>query len=401
MLTSKGWLALGAAVALLVGGFFVGGPLYVLGSTLVALIVASRLLLVVAPRQVQVQRHIHPARVPAGASSRIDVEVRNDGRRRSRVVTVHDVISGTEGIELVLRPLDPGAVDHAAYQLPTTRRGTIEVGPLTLRWSDPFGLAERSVVAAGRRQVIVLPRIDPVVPVPRGRRDEPRSGADQQQAARADAGDFYALRPYAVGDDLRRVHWASSARHDELLVRQEEQPWHGRTTVVLDSWLATTTPAGFELAVSAAASVAVAASGRGDAVRLLTTAGHDSGTGTGQAHTAAILDHLATVARTPSGGGAGAVDRLTATGGGGALVVVASLADRVELRPLLALGRRFGALVLVRFHPSSWGATGPELDDVEVAGTEVRVDATTPFAAAWDRAVRGRRRAGATTGPAR
>jgi len=43
--------------------------------------------------------------------------------------------------------------------------------------------------------------------------------------------DFYALRPYVVGDDMRKVHWPSTARRDELMVRQDELPWQGRVTI--------------------------------------------------------------------------------------------------------------------------------------------------------------------------
>jgi uncharacterized protein (DUF58 family) len=400
VLTPKGWLALGAALALLVGGFFVGAPLYVLGSTLLVLLAASLLLLGTASVDVHVDRHVHPERVQAGSACRIDVVVRNDGRRRSGIVALRDVISGTEGIELVVRPLAPGATGQAAYQLPTSRRGIIEVGPLTLRWSDPFGLAERPVQAVGRREITVLPRIEPVAPLPRASRDEPRPGADHTRAASTNGGEFYALRPYAVGDDLRRVHWASSARHDDLLVRQEDQPWQGRTTILLDTAPGSTTDAGLELAVSAAASVLTAANARQDVLRLLTTTGHDSGFGVGHAHAAALLEHLALLERAEPRTGSSALDRLGATARGGALVVITSLLGPAELRPVVAVAARFGSLVLVRFDPSSWGGAGPALDDVVVPGTEVRATAATPFRQAWDRAVLGRRPARAARGPA-
>ena len=54
--------------------------------------------------------------------------------------------------------------------------------------------------------------------------------------------EFYSLRPYVVGDDLRRVHWPSTARRDELIVRQDERHWQGRTTVLLDVRRAVHTP---------------------------------------------------------------------------------------------------------------------------------------------------------------
>ncbi len=82
-----------------------------------------------------------------------------------------------------------------------------------------------------------------------------------------------------MGDDLRRVHWPSTARRDELTVRQDERHQQGRTTVLLDVRRAVHTDVSFERAVSAAASLLVAATVRGDEVRLVATDGTDSGYG--------------------------------------------------------------------------------------------------------------------------
>ena len=87
------------------------------------------------------------------------------------------------------------------------------------------------------------------------------SGHDPQATARhpnalGRAGDdFYALRPYQVGDDLRRVHWPATAHNDELMIRQHELPWQERTTVLLDVRATAHVRESFELAVSAAASI--------------------------------------------------------------------------------------------------------------------------------------------------
>ena len=66
-------------------------------------------------------------------------------------------------------------------------------------------------------------------------RDDPHAGADHPNVLGQGGEDFYTLREYVVGDDLRRVHWASTARRGELMVRQDEVPWQGRATVLLDA----------------------------------------------------------------------------------------------------------------------------------------------------------------------
>jgi uncharacterized protein (DUF58 family) len=113
--------------------------------------------------------------------------------------------------------------------------------------------------------------------------------------------EFHSLRPYVIGDDLRRVHWPSTARRDELTVRQDERHQQGRTTVLLDVRRAVHTEATFERAVSATASLLVAAEVRGDEIRLVTTEGTDSGYGAGASVLAAMLEFLAAVATTERG----------------------------------------------------------------------------------------------------
>ena len=74
-------------------------------------------------------------------------------------------------------------------------------------------------------------------------------------------------REYRDGDERRRVHWRSTARYGELMVRREEQRWRNRATVLLDSrsiaHRGSGTASSFETAVSAAASVGVHVSQEG------------------------------------------------------------------------------------------------------------------------------------------
>ena len=141
--------------------------------------------------------------------------------------------------------------------------------------------------------------------------------------------------PYQVGDDLRRVHWPATAHHDELMIRQHELPWQERTTVLLDVRARPTSGESFELAVSAAASVLNACSGRGDQVRLITTAGTDSGFEGGRGPPGGLLPppgHRRTSTRPPSL--QRSLDLLGADLGGGSLVLVVATLATTDLRRL-------------------------------------------------------------------
>ena len=285
MLTRQGWLVSGGAVALIAAGRVLGVlELFVIGAATGALVVAALAIVYLSRLRLAVARQLTPPRVYAGTPSRVELSIRNDGSRTTPVLRLFDSVSGTRGADLLLSPLEPDVVNRAAYRLPTDRRGIIEIGPLEVIVGDPFGLAASSTEAAPRAELTVYPRIDDIVAVPHTSGDDPHAGADHPSALGRSGEDFYALRPYVVGDDLRRVHWPSTARRDELTVRQDELPWQGRVTVLLDVRRSAHTPASLELAVSAAASIITACWKRRDLVRLTTTDNADFGFAAGTAH---------------------------------------------------------------------------------------------------------------------
>jgi uncharacterized protein (DUF58 family) len=108
-----------------------------------------------------------------------------------------------------------------------------QLGPLRARITDPFGLAEFERELAGTSRVVVVPRTATLVGLPGG--SGTGVGDDGSVRLRSGQGEDDAIvRQYRQGDDLRRVHWRSTARRDELMVRVEERPWRGGTTVLLD-----------------------------------------------------------------------------------------------------------------------------------------------------------------------
>ena len=389
MLTRQGWLTAGGAVALIAAGRVLGVlELFVIGAAAGALVIASVVIVLVTRLRLAVARNVTPPRVYAGGPSRVELSIRNDGDRTTPVLRLFDPVSGTRGADLLLSPLEPDVVNRAAYRLPTEHRGIVEIGPLDVVVSDPFGLASSATIAAPRTELTVYPHIDDIVPVPHTSGDDPHAGADHPSALGRTGDDFYALRPYVVGDDLRRVHWPSTARRDELTVRQDELPWQGRVTVLLDVRRSAHTPASLELAVSAAASVITASWKRRDLVRLVTTDNIDYGFAAGTAHAEAIMEFLATVGASPSGTMRGVLGALGLSGNGGAIVpIVAGIAD-TELAGLGRLRGRFASVTTVQFMRSSYDPAfaGPDGSTGATSGL-VRVTRDKPFADAWNGAL--------------
>lgn len=399
MLTRAGFVVLVVSLVVLAGARAFGLPeLFVLGAGGLALLAGAFAYVVIRRLQVEVSRRLTPPRVHAGDPCRVDLTLRNRSRLRSPVLRLRDDVSGTRGVELRVAPMATGAGSKAVYRLPTDRRGIVRVGPLRLTVMDPFGLARITTVGDQDMSLVVYPRIDQLGAVRRSSGSDVERLTVQQQRVAPLGEEFHALREYQVGDDLRRIHWPSSARHDDLMVRQDELPWHGRVTVLLDTrpvddhtdalspdGTPTRDPAStFEAMVSAAASVAAASLARGDRVRLLCTGGVDSGFGAGRHHLARILAELAVVERTDHPP-ATVLERMIGPGSGGVLVSVTTGDDEFDDAMFRSAAGVYGRRVLVVFRDD--GAIPSATDGALRSTVVIPVASGTVFADAWQSAM--------------
>lgn len=384
MLTSTGWgVALGS-LALVVVGRLLGIPeLFYLGAGGIGLVVACAVRVSTVRLKVEVVRDLQPPRVHAGTPSRVELRVRNRSGGRTPVLTLRDPVGKGRTARVVLAPLGGSDTVRAAYRLPTERRGLLTVGPMTIEVTDPFGLAATTSVGAGVAQLTVWPAVDDVEPLPHTVGDDPLAGADTSNVS-SQGDEFYALRPYVLGDDLRRVHWRSSARSDDLMVRQDEMPWQGRATVLLDSRRGAHSAQSFERAVSASASVILACARRRFLVRLITTYGDDSQFGAGGTHVEGILERLATIELTDEGRLDHVLTSLRRPGSGGALVAMLGGRAHPDAASVLRLRQSHPSLTVVRFVVA-------RLDKEQQQPGELLVDDDAPFAEVWDSARRASR----------
>jgi uncharacterized protein (DUF58 family) len=372
-----------------------------------------------SPPAVEAERAVAPARVSRGDPAEAHLRVRRGGGWRPAVV-VRDRVAGTPLDIPVPRGL---ASFESRYRLPTGRRGVVAVGPLAVVRSDPLGLVGSTRVLGEAATLWVYPRAHAVAPLGAGRRRD-LEGPTEDRASGSIT--FHALREYVPGDDLRLVHWLSTARTGTLMVRQQVDPSQPHTTVVLDTRAAaypgTRGVAGragrggsdgeddFEEAVDVAASLVVAATSRRFPVRLLTTSGMVAGGRSGQTQARPLLDDLTTVqldgasgasgrrAGGPANGDAGrgagsaagagsagsvgtSLAEVARQGGelaGRCLLVVTGRPPDGELGAVAALGRQVASLAVARIDPGSdaravRGEAGVEVVAADAAG----------FAALW------------------
>jgi uncharacterized protein (DUF58 family) len=390
MITRRGWLLVASGAAMFIAGRLLGlEELYVLGAAAILGVACALAYVRLSSVEVSASRLLRPQRVHIGAPCRVDLRVLNTGRGRTPPLTADDPFDNgrlTAGFDVPR--LDSGEAGRAAYRVPTDRRGRFVLGPLRLLLEDPFGLAANRMTVAGTTTVTVYPRIERLAPLPPTPGYDPNTGA-LQQGGRLQGEDFYALRPYQVGDDLRQVHWPSTAKADDLMIRQMELPWQQRATVLLDLRRNVHTAASLEMAVSAAASLLTASWRAGALIRLVTTTGVDSSFGTGPTHWEALLSTLAGVSASSSGALAPTIGRLRRRDLGGAVAVVTtSAAAAVDLAAVTRLRDRAGLVALVVFERSAYDPGAPEEDRPVPARLSqrihlVRVTRHRPLTTAW------------------
>ena len=383
LLTRRGWGVVIGSIVLLVSGRTLGlVELYVLAAGSLGLLLAAVVYVVTRRVDLEASRQLHPPRVHAGDNSRVELSIRNRSRRRSPVLALRDALAGgPRQARFLLPPLAPGQTDQASYRLPADRRGVFAIGPLEAERSDPFGLATRSAAIAPVTELTVYPRIDKVRPLPDSPGRDRHHTTPRAAAVGLTGEDFYALRAYQQGDDLRRVHWPSTARRDEIMIRQNEVPWQGRATIVLDIRARVHTDASLEAAVSAAASVVTACWQHGSVVRLVTTDGVDSGFGSGAGHLELVLARLAVLE--PTADDAVMLDSLgpRRTVDGAVAVVTTTSVESADLDRLTRLGRMPSAVTLVAFEGRR---ARPDTVRWPAIGHVVSVGPNQPFASAWD-----------------
>jgi uncharacterized protein (DUF58 family) len=293
-ITTRGYGLLAAGALLLAAGFWFGYPeLAALGAAAIVAVVGALAFVAWRPR-LTVSRIVDPDRVMRGEPSRVTLHVANASRFFGASLVARDRLALADGrsassrartdgrsassraradgrsassraggtVPVPLVRLRPGKVTTVAYGVPTRRRGVIDIGPLEVSRRDPLALVGVVRRYGGQNKVWVRPRVHVITAVPVG-----LSRSMDGRIDRVPHGSitFAALREYVMGDDLRHVHWRTSARVGELMVREHVDTSLPRIVILLDDRAEAHLPDGgggestFEAACEGAASVLVAA----------------------------------------------------------------------------------------------------------------------------------------------
>lgn len=232
-----------------------------LGLLLLVLPLIAAFLVARARLRMSCERSVEPAQVPLGSPMRGKITLGQDGRLPAGILLLEDHVPRELG------PLPRFLVDKAdlswrrevQYPLLGRVRGRFSTGPLSVRTTDPFGLVSLDRQFVATSDVMVTPQVVPL-PVMRTAGGAGSTGEARPHRIGVVGQDDALVREYHQGDDVRRIHWRSTARWGDLMVRREEQSWDPSASIMLDTRASAHAGRGMnnsmEWAISAAASIA-------------------------------------------------------------------------------------------------------------------------------------------------
>jgi hypothetical protein len=374
-LTTRGRSFVAAGFAAVMCGVFIPEPdLLRIGLLLMALPLLSSFGAGRARYRLSCVRRLTPGRVPAGQAAEVTIRLANVSRLRTGLLLGEDTVPYALGSRprFVLDGIGSGGSREFHYQVRPDTRGKYIVGPLQVRVADSFGLVSIGRSFTSTSTLTVTPRIIALSRPPlagnwlgdseHGRRSIAASGEDD-----------VAPRAYQTGDGLHRVHWRSTARYGELMVRREEQHWRNTASLFLDTRRsAHFVASSFELAVTAAASIGV---------HLATDTGEVPALGTFRD---TLLDTLAVIHMSREGGLAAGIDALTMAGG--QIIAVLGRVTAEQATQLAATRRGTAQAMALLLVPDDSGPGVPAAAEVLI-GAGWRVATVTDgarLAAAWN-----------------
>lgn len=370
-LTVRGRTFLAGGITALVCALVLGqDSLARLGAFVLLLPLGSAYVLSRSRHHLVLRRTVEPAVVVAGEPALVRLVVTNEARTPTGVLLLEEVLPYALGARprFVVTSIAGHREHHLTYPTRPEVRGRHEIGPLTVRATDPFGLVELGRTFQSTTPLVAVPH---TIALSAGLAAQTWAGSGHSRPRSFSVGhaEDATVREYRQGDDMRRVHWPTSARTEELMVRREEQPLQARAVIVLDNRATAHHGRGLssslETAVTTAASIATHLASRGhrvsvaSATELLDNAPRGGREPTRD--TASLLALLADVALTDAP--ALDVSWLTQTPTGTQVVAVLGSitpADHAALARLERHGRSPRAVVLAT---EEWKQGQPRLGD--------------------------------------
>ncbi|MGZ5292585.1 MAG: DUF58 domain-containing protein [Actinomycetota bacterium] len=275
MLTGRGVTVVVAGLAMWVAARIVGSAgLEVVGVGLIVLPFFAGLFSRWGRQRISARRRLSDIRVGPGTRVSVHIDVENRSPVPTSVLLLEDRLPPALGrpARLVVTGVPGRSVQRVSYTVLPQVRGRYHLGPLTLDVADPFALTRLRLEFDEREELLVTPEVEDLS----GAADPasgPSFGATRARQLFRTGEEFYTMREYNEGDDLRRLHWPSVARTGDLMIRQDESSRRASGLVFIDTRAAALGPIhgqAFERAVSVGATLGVLLARRGFSLKLAT-----------------------------------------------------------------------------------------------------------------------------------
>ncbi|MEO6702833.1 MAG: DUF58 domain-containing protein [Jatrophihabitantaceae bacterium] len=355
-LSTRGRTFIAVGLLSLVSGLLLGVvDLERVGVLLLVLPVPAWLAVRQARSGLRVGHAVSPARIVVGGSAEVRLVLGNPQAFGTGPLRITETVPGGRPLRFSVAGVRGRQRRTVAYPLPTLRRGRYTVGPTTVMASDPFGLVTADTRSTDTATLIVQPATTALAPLtlPIAWRD---GAATLSHSVGVGGSDDASVREFRHGDDLRKIHWRSTAKSGALMVRQEERPWHGESLVLLDTRsLAFPTIPGdeqssaLEWAISAAASIGSHLASRGRRVTVVTGSGqvaHDEVT--------PIMDLLAETTPALRADLQPLASALTSLGRDASVFAIIGAAPHAPITELVGRPRMPGTSVALLLRPWTW-----------------------------------------------
>jgi uncharacterized protein (DUF58 family) len=228
-------------------------------------------------RPLRLSRSIDRDRPYEGDDVVILVDLRSDGGVLPGSVVLHDA-AGSLGERDVVVPRDGNRL-RTAYRVEHVPRGRYRFTDAVVSIEDPFGLARREQTLDDSGSLLVYPRLARLQSLftERGLRSH---GGGRMLLRRPAGFELHSVREYQDGESLRRVHWPSTARRQQLMVKELEDAPRDEVVVVVDAQTGYSggerLDTSFDTQVRAAGSILWTHARRGRNARLVVTSGASS-----------------------------------------------------------------------------------------------------------------------------
>jgi uncharacterized protein (DUF58 family) len=361
MFTARGVTVLCAGLAMWVVARIIGSPgLEVVGVGILTLPLLAAVFTRWSRQNIAARHHLSDIRVPPGTRVTVSIDVDNRSSTPTSFLLLEDRVPASLGrpARLVVSGIPPRSTQRVSYTVLPQTRGSYRLGPLLIDVSDPFALTRQRMEFAGQDELLVTPEIEDLESA-----SDPATGASfgasrARQLFRTGQ-EYYTMRAYQEGDDLRRIHWASVARTGELMIRQDESSRRANGLVFLDTRSAAVgqdRSATFERAVSVAATLGVLLTRRGFLLRVATAESQPTAVTEDRfLDTLAGLGHSLTRTIGPALGSLRAGASADTS-----LVFVSGLPTGAELPSIIRSAAGFGPKLAVLIYPADPGAMPPD-----------------------------------------